>query len=210
MKNLMKFAALGAALAISTLSAHAASITGGIDIGGFDATSFGSCPATGSGCVAGAQEYLNFNNPVSVQGADGTLGNFPVIGGVSTATLTSLDDLTSANLSSEDGVELFYTPTLLCDATIYCETFTINSISSISYTGGTNPSLTILGTGTFTESGYTATAGTFDLSTSGPHGFTTLELSSDVAATPEPSSLMLLGTGLTGAAGIFFRRRRTA
>lgn len=37
-----------------------------------------------------------------------------------------------------------------------------------------------------------------------------VDFDAQLNATPEPSSLMLLGTGLTTAAGMFFRRRRTA
>ncbi len=39
---------------------------------------------------------------------------------------------------------------------------------------------------------------------------TGLDYSGNLAVTPEPSSLLLLGSGLTGMAGMFFRRRRQA
>ena len=178
MKNLIKFAALGAALAVSALSAHATAISGSIALSGLD-----SYNSTG----------VTFDNPGEVLGGTGTLGAF----GGDPATLTSF------LFASSNNVELFSTANFLEAAT-----FTINGPVSVSTVDG---SQVVTGSGTFTETGivnYAATTGSFTL-TDSDNQIEAFEITADVAPTPEPSSLMLLGTGLTGAAGMFFRRRRS-
>lgn len=56
------------------------------------------------------------------------------------------------------------------------------------------------------ESTPTLLPGTYDLSDNLGNGDLSLTIAADVAATPEPSSLLLLGTGVLGAAGILKRR----
>jgi hypothetical protein len=68
------------------------------------------------------------------------------------------------------------------------------------------------GTGILTLTGYSATPGTFSFSTTdsgnnyGTSGSSTYGFDINATPTPEPSSLLLFGTGLLGFAGILRRK----
>lgn len=173
-------AALFAAVLVPT-AAKATPISGSIAIGGTD--SFNSTAITFTPTTA----YILASTIANV----GTVPN--------TATLTGFS-YTSA--TSANGVVLFTTT-----QSGITTSFTITGLTTIGYTATPSPFLNLAGTGFFSQTGMDNTSGSFSL-TSSTTGITSFQLNGMTTATPEPSSLMLLGTGLVSSAGMLMRRRR--
>ncbi len=180
--NKLTIASLALATAVAiTPSASATSITGSIALAGL----VGDYTTT----------TITFSNNGIVLGGTGSLGltsGFAAMdGGVYPNTL---------NLTSAIGAVLFATSG--ADAV----TFTIQSLMFDTRLGD----LDVTGTGVITETGYAPTEGTFDLSTSRSGASITFDADASANVTPEPSSLLLLGTGLLGLAIVAFRKAKSS
>ena len=188
MKHIAKILAVGAVLAASAQFALAGSIYGQISIQGsdtFTSTNINFVPGSGSvnGTSTGTLAVFTQFNPVALMGFNYGVGFSP----------------TSVFSTTEGGDTL---------------SFMLNNVLMSSYTsnvlGGYD--LSIQGTGDFTMTGQTTTFGTFDLtSQSGPNPTVAVTFSdTSFAVSPEPSSLILMGTGLLSSAAMMIRSRRRA
>ena len=188
MKKLMLgYLALATAFAIVP-AALADQITGSLGVGGGD--------------VQWSSTDITFAN-TSATARDAT-GAFGTVLGVSPAT-------TPATINAV--IYSFSTPDVLI-FTVGANTATFTSTGPINVWLDNAEFLNISGTGILTLTGYSATPGTFNLTSTdsggnfgiGAAASSNFGFDINATPTPEPSSLLLFGTGLLGFAGILRRK----
>ena len=195
MKYFSHILCLGAAMAAAPL-AFATPISGTIGFGG-------------NGTYNNITEVFTAGANIGTTGGNGFV-NGPAPTGP-TGTLAIFTQFNPASFSSFNGFSLGSGKQVFT-TTEGGETLTFKITSVLTSTiDSAGPGLT--GVGVLSETGttpYTDTTASFTLNTNSAAGtFITFNTSPLNAATPEPSSLVLLGSGLVSAAGMLIRRRRT-
>ena len=187
-------------LVLAAPFAHAASISGTIGLLGTD--SFTSSSVT-------------FTNPAYVFGGPGAnTGSFSVLSDLTPVTM--LPTLGGGPVSYSPGFNVipsgyspleFFTVTSSGGTTFAFWMTDYDATYSVDTTGCTNATcLSISGDGFFTGTGYDQTPGTFTFTSQLTDGQSSTTFSASTIATPEPSSIALLGTGMLAAAGALRRR----
>ncbi|MDP9038255.1 MAG: PEP-CTERM sorting domain-containing protein [Acidobacteriota bacterium] len=205
MKQLARFAVLGAAFVAAVPFASAATlIYGKINTAG--AATFTYPPQTFTVSSSGAAT-LDLVTPGSTTGS--TTG--VVTGPAATGTLASFyPSGTVTDYSFSTSTISAATPTLILSITSGADTLQFYATSTGAYTATSLPStegaLVLYGYLSDVGPNYTTNqAAQLDIAANGIGNNFTEDLT---APTPEPSSLMLLGTGLLSAGGVMFRRRK--
>ena len=193
----------GIVLGASSISAEASPITGGFSITGNFLPVIGTTGAQTTLGLATGLDFINFFGSAATPGVAGTVvvnsgsGNFSsLVGAAGTMRDFSFAGAGSAN---------YPLASLASFQQLGGVTFDLLSVGVVYQSS--NPAFLLLsGTGIFHMSGFEDTPGTFDFSGNGTQRSFSFSASQGAVAVPESASLLVLATGLLGAAG-FMRRR---
>jgi len=190
MKNLFKVFAFGAMLAASSSLAYASPLSGTVTVDGGTGAITPATLSAGTTSIAfgGSDEFT-----IGGTGSFTATSLQAVLPGIEPVTFSTTFTIPNTSGNTFAGEVLF---TFNFNGSP--EVFTVTSVTT-----APNGSLIFYGT-LGSNPGNASFVLTPDQSANGSFSGTLT-----VTPTPEPSSLILLGTGLVGAAGLMFRKRRT-